>query len=250
MMIETLLREDSEGLCTLTLNRPEKHNALDTALFERLDAECAALEQQHAAIGCVVLRASGRSFCAGADLAAMASGSAAAPRFKPGVIERLARLPQVVIACVHGICVTGGLELALAADFIIASNSARFADTHGRWGLVAGWGMTQRLPRRVGPSFARLMMMTGRFIDAAEALRVGLIDICAPDEELGGQVTALAREVLANSWFTNRESKRLLLETDGLPLAAGLAHEHYRHPGSAPDYKERIALFARRSSDS
>src|ERR1700693_1433864 len=141
-MTDTLLREDAAGLCTLTLNRPAKHHALDTALFTRLDQEFAALERQQDTIGCVILRAKGRSFCAGADLTAMAGGSLPAPTFKPAVIERMSHLPQAVIACVHGTCVTGGLELALAADFIIASNSARFADTHGRWGLVAGWGMT------------------------------------------------------------------------------------------------------------
>src|SRR5689334_10739184 len=105
-MTDSLLREDHGGLCTLTLNRPEKHNALDTALFERLDAELAALEQQGDIVGCVVLRGAGRSFCAGADLAAMSEGPLPPPTFKPQVIERLSQLPQPVIAQVHGHCVT------------------------------------------------------------------------------------------------------------------------------------------------
>ena len=244
-MMEALLREDADGLCTLTLNRPEKLNALDTALFERLDAELALLETQAGSIGCVILRANGRAFCAGADLGAM-SANPPLPTFKPGVIERLSRLPQPVIACVHATCVTGGLELALAADLIVAGASARFADTHGNWGLVAGWGMTQRLPRRVGLSNAKLMMMTGRFIDAVEALRIGLVDMCLPDEELESGTQALAREVLANSWHTTQKTKQLFIETEGLSLAEGLAHEHYRYPGLAPDFRERLARFGQK----
>src|SRR5687767_493417 len=106
-----ILRRDADGLCTLTLNRPDKLNALDTEAFDQLDAHLAAMEQQSDVIGCIVLRANGRGFCAGADLGAMglrADGSPVDPRYKPGVIERLGRLPQPVIAAVHGVCVTGG----------------------------------------------------------------------------------------------------------------------------------------------
>ena len=139
-MNEVLLREDSDGICTLTLNRPEKLNALDTAVFQRLDAECSALESEQDAIGCVVLRGRGRAFSSGADLTPASTTPPVPPLFKPRVIERLSILPQPLIASVHGACVTGGLELALAADIIVAGGSARFADTHGRWGLVAGQG--------------------------------------------------------------------------------------------------------------
>jgi enoyl-CoA hydratase/carnithine racemase len=244
-MTDSLLREDHAGLCTLTLNRPEKRNALDTALFERLEAELTALQGQTDLIGCVVLRGAGGSFCAGADLAAI-GGPAPPPTFKPQVIERLAQLPQPVIAQIHGHCVTGGLELALAADMIVTGASAKFADTHGRWGLVGGWGMTQRLPRRIGFSQAKLMMMTARFVEAPEAVRIGLADVCVPDETLEAEVRALADAILANSWHTNFATKRLLRETDGMSQAAGLAHEHHRYPGFAPDYKERIASFGKK----
>lgn len=246
-MTDILLREDRDGLCTLTLNRPDRHNALNTELFERLDAAFATLETQADTIGCVVLQASGKSFCAGADLAAIAAGATPPPpTFKPGVIERLSRLPQIVIARVHATCVTGGLELALGADMIVAGHAARFADTHGRWGFVGGWGMTQRLPRRVGMAQAKLMMTTGRFLNAEEAHRIGLIDILTGDDSLDAEVAALAKDILANSWHTNRETKRILIETEGMPLAQGLAHEHYRYPGIAPDARERIARFSRK----
>lgn len=245
-MSDILIRNDIDGVCTLTLNRPDKLNALDSAMFERLDAELAALETRQDDIGCVVLRGNGRAFCAGADLTPQSPGTPAAPTYKPGVIERMSRLPQPVVACIHGACVTGGLELALAADIIVAAESARFADTHGRWGFVAGWGMTQRLPRRVGTSFAKLMMMTGRPVTGPEALRAGLVDLCIPDETLDAELSTLVKEILANSWHTNRATKKLLIETEGLRLADGLAHEHYRYPGLAPDHKQRLASFARK----
>jgi enoyl-CoA hydratase len=242
-MTERVTRQNAEGLCTLTLNRPDKLNALDTSAFEELDAHLVALEGETVQIGCVVLRGAGRGFCAGADLKAMGS-IPVPPTFKPGVIERLNRLPQPVIAAVHGVCYTGGLELALACDFIIADATARFADTHGKWGLVGAWGMSQRLPRRIGMSAAKRMMMTGRTVEAAEAADIGLVDVLTSAGGLDDLLAAFAGDVLANSWHTNFATKRLLRETDGMSLAQGLAHEQYRHPGFAPDYQERIARFS------
>lgn len=244
-MTERVRRQDADGLCTLTLDRPEKLNALDTEAFESLNGHLAALEGETARIGCVVLRGSGRGFCAGADLQAMGQAPVD-PRFKPGVIERLQRLPQPAIAAVHGVCYTGGLELALACDFILADASALFADTHGTWGLVGAWGMTQRLPRRIGAQAAKRMMMTSKPVDAAEAKAIGLIDALAAEGELDALLEAFAADVLANSWHTNFAVKRLMRETDGMPLAQGLAHEHYRYPGYAPDWQERIARFRKK----
>jgi enoyl-CoA hydratase/carnithine racemase len=240
-----VLRQDAAGLCTLTLNRPEKRNALDTESFEALDAHIHDLEHDEH-IGCVVLRGAGTCFCAGADLNALAAaGEKPPPGYKPGVIERLSLLKQPVIAAVHGVCLTGGLELALACDFIVAEAGAKFADTHGKWGLVGAWGMSQRLPRRIGMPAAKRLMMTACTVAAAEAAQLGLIDILAPagmlDEVLKGFVDA----ILANSWFTNFATKRLMLETQGLPLAQGLAHENFRYPGLAPDHLARIAAFRR-----
>ncbi|HTV96025.1 MAG TPA: enoyl-CoA hydratase/isomerase family protein [Steroidobacteraceae bacterium] len=243
-MTERIVRRDADGLSTLTLNRPEKLNALDTPAFEQLDAHLTALASDER-IGCIVVRGAGRCFCAGADLKALV-GAAVPAAFKPGVIERLGLLPQPVIAAVHGVCFTGALELALACDFIVADATARFADTHGKWGLVSQWGMSQRLPRRIGAAAAKLMMMTGRIVEAAEAHRAGLVDLLAPAGGLDELVAKLAADVLANSWHTNLATKRLMRESDGLSLAQGLAHEHYRHPGFAADHEERIARFSRK----
>lgn len=246
-MAKRVNRQDAGGLCTLTLDRPDKLNALDTSTFEELDAHLEALDQDAGQVGCVVLRGSGRGFCAGADLEAMANGAPKpAPTFKPRVVERLARLKQPVIAAVHGVCFTGGLELALACDFILADGSARFADTHGKWGLVSAWGMSQRLPRRIGAAAAKRMMLTSRVVEASEASELGLVDLLAPAGKLDELLEGFVAELLANSWFTNFAVKRLMLETDGLSLASGLAHEHYRYPGLAPDHEARIARFRRR----
>ncbi len=237
------VRSDRDGLCTLTLNRPEKLNALDTDTFRDLDEHLSALEQQTDTVGCLVLRGSGRAFCAGADLGAI---DTALGDYKPKVIERLANLPLPTIAAVHGICFTGGLEMALACDFIVVDTTARFADTHGKWGLVGAWGITQRLPRRIGAAQARRMMFTARIVEAAEAQAMGLADLIAGVAGLDGLVESFSAEILANSWHTNRESKKLMLATEGMHLADAMAWEAAHYPGFAPDYDERVARFAKK----
>ena len=246
-MSQRITRHDAGGICTLMLNRPEKLNALDTLAFEELDAHIGALEQDQGTVGCVVLRGAGKGFCAGADLNALADPTRPppSPHFKPGVIERLGMLKQPVVAAIHGVCYTGALELALASDFIIADATARFADTHGKWGLVAAWGMSQRLPRRIGLRAAKRMMMTARVIEASEAKEIGLIDLLAPAGELDRVLQQFLAEVLANSWFTNFAIKRFMIETDGMALSEALAHERATYPGNAPDHLERIAKFRR-----
>ena len=242
-MSEKITRRDRGGLCTLTLNRPEKLNALDTELFGQLDAHLAALEGQTDTVGCVVLRGAGRAFCAGADLGAIDTTLGS---YKPNIIDRLGRLPQPTLAAVHGICYTGALELALACDFIIADATARFADTHGKWGLVGNWGMAQRLPRRIGYPAAKRMSLTSRTIGAGEALAMGLIDELAEAGELEALVARFTGEILANSWHTNLHTKKFMLATDGMSLAEALAHEQRNYPGFAPDYEERVAAFGKK----
>ena len=242
-----IIRHDKDGLATLTLNRPDKLNALNTRMFELLGEQVADIARSIDTIGCVVVRGAGPCFSAGHDLGAIGEGESGAQlNLQATVIEQLANLPQPVISAVHGHCYTGALELALAGDIILASANARFADTHGRWGLTPIWGMSQRLPRRVGASKACDMMFTCRNVDAPEALAMGLTDACFPDDDFDALVQRYAATILANSWYSARANKKLLIETDGLPLAAGLAHETYRNEGHAPDAEERIAAFAAR----
>lgn len=243
-----VLREDRNGLALLTLNRPDKLNALTVQMFMELRAHVEAIATQTDKIGLVAIRGAGKCFSAGHDLADIAAGEKPPkPWFQGETIERLANLPQPVIAAVHGHCYTGALELALAGDIILAADSAKFADTHARWALTPVWGMSQRLPRRVGFAKAREMMFTCRTYDAAEAVAMGLANMRVPDDAFERELQALADTILANSWFSHRANKRLLVETDGLPVAAGLAHEIYRGEGRGPDMEERIAAFTAKS---
>jgi enoyl-CoA hydratase/carnithine racemase len=108
--------------------------------------------------------------------------------------------------------------------------------------------MSQRLPRRVGPAKAREMMLTCRTYSGAEAAAMGLANVCFPDNVFDAELRALAATILANSWFSHRGNKRLLIETDGMPLGAGLSHEVYRNPGVGPDMRDRIAAFNNKSA--
>jgi len=145
-------RSDADGVAVLCLNRPEVLNALSPKLFEELRAHVDRLAGETATVGCVVLRGAGRSFSAGNDLRAIQAGERAVSlHFQAETLDRIERLPQPVIAAVQGHCYTGALELVLACDLLIAAESARFADTHGKFGMTPTWGMSQRLPRRIGP---------------------------------------------------------------------------------------------------
>ena len=241
-MTDLVLRADRGGVAHLTLNRPDKLNALNVAIFEALEAHLTDIEKSP--VGAVVVRGAGRCFSAGHDLGDIATGERLPrPSYQSHVIERLADLPLPVISAVHGHCYTGALELALAADIILAAEGARFGDTHARWALTPVWGLSQRLPRRVGTYKAREMMFTCATYSGAQALAMGLANICVADEVFDAELEAFARGILANSWFSNRANKRLLVETDGLPLEAGLAHEVFRGAGRGPDMEERIGRF-------
>jgi enoyl-CoA hydratase len=248
-MSDLVLRQDVGGAAMLTLNRPDKLNALNVPLFEALEAHVAALEADRSGVAVVVVRGAGRCFSAGHDLGDIATGERLPrPNYQAHVIERLADLPLPVISAVHGHCYTGALELALAGDIIFAAESARFADTHARWALTPVWGLSQRLPRRIGTYKAREMMFTCRAYSGREAEAMGLANACVADAEFDTALAALAAEIAANSPFSHAANKRLLRESDGLPLDAGLAHEVFRGEGVGPDMRERIAAFQARSA--
>ncbi len=243
-MSELVLREDHAGVCRLTLNRPDKLNALNVALFRELDAHVRALAGQADTIGCVILGGAGRCFSAGHDLHDIGAGEdPPEEHYQAKVIEALSALPQTVIAAVHGHCMTGALELALAADLIVAADDVRFADTHARWGLTPRWGGSQRLPRQIGRQAAIDMMTT---VQAEEALRLGLCARVLPAATFEAGVQALAEEILTNSWYALQGIKRLVRQTEGMRLEEGLVHELHRGPGRAPDHTERVARFTRR----
>lgn len=242
-MADEILREDRSGWTMLTLNRPDKLNALTVSMFRELRDHIADLRKDDS-IGCVVLRGAGKCFSAGHDLADIAEGEAVPSRgWHSETLRMMEKLPKPVIAAVHGHCYTGALEVALAADFILASDRARFGDTHAKWALTPIWGMSQRLPRRVGIATAKRLMFTADMIDAAEAVRIGLAEYAVPQEEFEAEIEALAERIIANSTFSHAANKRLLEATDSDPMDAGLQWEVMENEGTGPDMQERIAAF-------
>jgi len=240
-----VLRDVKDGLMTLTINRADKLNALSFDCFKEFAAAVDYANAHVKEVGCVLLKGAGRSFCAGNDLGGLGSvfNEADSSRFRSETVERLASLPMPVIAAVQGHCLTGGLEIALAADIIIAAESAKFGDTHGKWDLVPVWGLSQRLPRRVGRAKALEMSFSGRFVSGREAEKSGLANFCVPDTELESATAAFIKDVLTNSWRSSRAIKKLIDDTDGMPLKAGLAHEVHRSEGMGPETRERLAAM-------
>jgi enoyl-CoA hydratase len=246
-MTDLVLMERRGRAAFLTLNRPDKLNALNVALFEALETRISEIEKASESASAVILRGAGRCFSAGHDLGDIATGEKMPrPNYQAHVIERLADLPLPVISAVHGHCYTGALELALAGDIVFAAESARFADTHAKWALTPVWGMSQRLPRRVGTYKAREMMFTCKTYTGREAAEMGLANFCVPDASFDADLDKLIEQIEANSSFSHAANKRLLRETDGLSLHAGLAHEIYRNEGRGPDMQTRIEAFSRR----
>ncbi len=240
-MSELVLRSDDDGVSTLTLNRPDKLNSLTPASFVELRGHLDAIASDDS-VRCVVLAGAGRSFCAGHDLDAISSGERAPSRhYEPETVDALEALPQPTIARIHGHCFTGGLELALACDLLIAAASTRFGDTHGQWGLVPIWGMSVRLPERVGRSAAKELMFTSRRIDALVAEDIGLVDRAVADDELDAMVSDLAAEICRNSTGTNRIVKQLLATQAELTRSDALLHERSLPFGMPDDMAERMA---------
>lgn len=236
-------REDSGGLAILTLNRPDKLNSLTVGMFRELREHVSDLYKD-TSIGCVVLRGAGKCFSAGHDLADIAEGEKVPSRgWHSETLRLMERLPKPVVAAVHGHCYTGALEVALAADFILAAESARFGDTHAKWALTPVWGMSQRLPRRVGAAAAKRLMFTAEMISSAEAFRIGLAEKVVPDAEFEAAIDALARQILANSPFSHAANKRLLEATDGRDMDSGLQWEVLNCEGVGPDMQARIGAF-------
>lgn len=248
MTAPLVLRQDSNGIATLTLNRPEALNALSPSLFVELRSHLDAIAGEVDSVGCVILRGAGRSFSAGNDIKAIQAGERApSPHFQAETIEAIEALPQPVIAQVHGHCYTGALELMLACDLCVCAESARFADTHGRWSMTPTWGMSQRLPRRIGPLKAKELMLTGRSITGVEAAVIGLVNACVVDEELEAATNELAATIAASSWHTLRADKRLVNEGQRYTLADGLAYERRTSPGAGPDMADRLQAFGSRN---
>ena len=222
-MSDFVLVEFDDRICRVTLNRPDVLNALNIEEFRQLSAAIEAIAAKGDAVGCVILSGAGKAFSAGHDLNDIGSGEEADhAEFEAAVLEALASLPQPVIAQVHGYCFTGALEVALAADLIFVDSDTRLADTHSKWGLSPVWGMTQRLPRRIGSARAKDMMYSSRLLGAEEALQIGLVDRVVATGELAQEVADYAKMVAENSAHCHQVCKEILATTDGMSLREGL----------------------------
>ncbi len=220
----TVLIERDDGVVTLTLNRPDKLNALDEALLRDLAQALASLEDDPAARVAILTGAGDRAFVAGADIAAMAEMSPTqASRFaslghRVGVLLEEARIP--IIAAVNGFALGGGCELALCCDFIYASDRARFGQPEVGLGVIPGFGGTQRLARIVGVARARELCITGDVVGADEALRIGLVNAVVAHAELRSKVKEVAVRIASRAPLAVGSIKRVVRRGADAPLAS------------------------------
>ena len=228
-MTETLVLQERRGpVAIVTMNRPDKHNALNGAMRCAFLGALTAVAAD-AEVRVVVLTGSGsKAFVSGADVAEMAGRSPAEQRrvmAGPSIYEALARLTKPVVAAINGYCLGGGLELALACDVRIGSTTARFGQPEIALGLIPGGGGTQRLPRLIGAGAAARMILSGEPIDAAEALRLGLVQEVVEPDELMTRTLALANVMAARSPIALAAAKDALRAASSTPLEAGLRAE-------------------------
>ena len=240
-----------DGIARITLDRPAQLNAISPELLEDLDRACVLVEGD-ASVRVVTLTAAGRAFCAGADLRAVRELSPDAARWSAfmglwhRVFDRIEALRVPVIAGVHGLALAGGLELVLVADLVVADEAARLGDQHANFGLVAGGGGSQRLPRLIGARRAKELMLLGGWLGAAEALAWGLVNRVAPAGTVSAVVEEIAATLAAGSASANRTVKALVNRAFDAELGEGLALERRLvalHMRSA-DAAEGLRAFA------
>jgi len=249
MSIESRL---AEHVATITLNRPDKLNAFSGTMREDL---VAALEACQADADCrvVVITGAGRAFCAGGDVDTMAGMQKAGDveRFRKlldagrDIVTGIASMSKPVIAAVNGVAAGAGCNLALACDYRIASDSAKLGETFVRIGLHPDWGGTWLLPRLVGPSRAAELLMTGRIVDAQEALAIGMVDRVVPAAELVAETEKLARSIAAGPPLAIAGIKRALRRSERETLSGQLAieTEHQMEAFRSDDAAEGMAAF-------
>jgi enoyl-CoA hydratase len=228
MADDVVLVEVQDGIGTVTLNRPDARNALNRALRKAIPQAITELDARDD-VAAIVLTGADPAFCAGVDLKELAAGGGGGgPRVddeRVSLVEsgpgRAGPFPDVatpVIGAINGVAITGGFELALACDFLVASDRARFADTHARVGIMPGWGLTVLLPEAVGLRRAKELSTTGNFLDAGTALAWGLVNHVVPHEELLPFARKLAADIAG---VDGRAVRRMLATYDEGALRDG-----------------------------
>jgi enoyl-CoA hydratase len=243
------LRFEVDGpVARITLDRAGKLNALTMAMLEALEAACRAIDRDDSVRAVIVASSSARAFCAGADINEWSELPATAMwarwiREGHRVFDRLARLRQPTIAAIGGIAYGGGLELALACDLRIAAAGARFAFPEVTIGAVPGWAGSQRLPRVVGASRAKQLILVGEPIDAAAAASWGLVNEVVPADRLANRALELARRIAENAPTAVQAAKQLADAASGEGLAMTLESLAAGLAASTEDAREGIAAF-------
>ena len=254
-MNESLLIDDSiSKVRVITLNRPERLNALDGPTLEKLNTAVRECSEPGRDVRVIVIRGAGRAFCSGVDLKWAASGvlndMAAHQRnqdLMQDTFERLEAAPQVVIASVNGYAVAGGLELALSCDIIVANEEAQLGDEHMRKSLFPSGGSSQRLPRKIGLARAMFYLVTGRRMSGTEAERLGLAALAVPAAQLDEQCRVLAEEIARADALGLAYMKQAVYRSTELPLSDGLTMERwkqFRYRTASPSLEASVRNFA------
>ena len=214
-----------ENIATVTLNRPEALNALSTALRNQIAHVFAALEQDPA-VEVVILTGAGRAFTEGLDLKELGGEIAAETSLTSEDLSKIiGAMSKPVIGAINGFAITGGFEIALMCDFLIASENAKFADTHARVGVVPGWGLSQRLPRLIGINRAKELSLTGNYLDAETACAWGLVNRVVAAEALMTTCRQLARDITTTDTRTRKTIKKIMDQGWATTLENGIEIE-------------------------
>jgi len=247
MAYETLIVEIEDYTALIRLNRPDALNALNTTLMREL-AEAVTAADANDKVRCIVITGSEKAFAAGADVKEMA-GKSFADVFFDNLFgpeaEAIMRVRKPIVAAVSGYCLGGGCELAMICDFILAADTAKFGQPEINLGIVAGMGGTQRLTRLVGKSKSMDMHLTGRFMEAAEAERCGLVSRVVPAKSLIEEALKVAAKIAEKSMITAMLVKEAVNRAEETTLAEGLLHERrlFHAAFATEDQKEGMAAF-------
>lgn len=245
---ETLRIETADDVAVITIDRQEKRNALNSMVRAELVAALDAFRDDDSVRVLVITGAGEKAFVAGADIGEFAERTPLEQRATMTgrrVFDEVAAYPKPVIAMINGFCLGGGCELALACDVRIASDTARLGQPEINLGIIPGGGGTQRLPRVVGMGQAMRLVLSGELVDAAEALRIGLVDVVHPAAELRDRTLEFARKMAEKSPVALRVAKSAVRAAAEMPLAAGLAYETelFVTAFASDDKREGIAAF-------
>jgi enoyl-CoA hydratase len=226
---QNLRYETRDGIAIVTVNRPDKLNALNDATMAELDAAFAAIAADDAVRGVILTGAGEKAFVAGADIAELSQQSPVqgSDRSRRGqsVLDRIETLGKPVIAAVNGFALGGGCELAMACHVRIASENARMGTPEVKLGIMCGYAGTQRLPRLVGRGRALEMLLTGEMVDAQEAYRIGLVNRVVPKDALMAEAEALLRKMLANGPVSLRFTIEAVAAGLEMPFPEAQRHE-------------------------